>query len=967
MNPPPSGELRELFLRASSLPPERRRGFVQASCGDDQDLRRELESLLEFADTETNFFFEGTGEPGEGSRESDSAGPGTVLPRDSTMRFRRGDLLANRYRVLARLGRGGMGEVYRAEDQRLGQEVALKFLPAHWVGNQARMEAFYQEVRLARSVSHPSVCRVYDIQEFAGEPFLTMEFVDGMTLEDTLARNAGHPIPEARRWAAQLCEALLAVHANGVLHGDLKPANVLVDTQGDLHLTDFGIASDDGEREAGDATPTAGTPAYMAPEQLAGDPATVRSDLYALGLVLWEILYGEKAHAAEWSASEEEDEDPLRQQLHRLLSRNPKDRPEDGIGMFAALTGRDPLALAESLGTTPSPEILEASAEPRVLGRRGAFLCLVGVLLGVLFVAWANTHLVGRTVLGSMWTPGELRAQATSIVERMGMPGEPVHRAEGFAGPRLLPRSLGDEGFDAGWTLGAPDRVDGSYWFRASAEELLPIEPGAGFGGPLRTRFEDPPPLGGDGLRMLLSTEGELLYLDTTVSGGVLGEPRARLQGDEPGFDWDLLLAETGIDADRLAQTDAELEPPRFADQRIAWEVLPEIGGTPGGPAGDGRTRIEAAARNGVPVLFVVLHREGAVGPGDEVVDGGGTLDGDATALGSDGGSTGPDVDAASAIVEGGPELSFLIATWLFILMNLAAIGVAWRNTRLGRVNMRGATRLASLVLVISMLVWLFGATHARTLEGKIGRLLNEFGTSGTLAAMVWCWHLGLEPYVRRIRPRAMITWSRLMRGRFRDPFVGQSMLIGAAVGVVLAIVFVIEDTWLLDSEDSRFAGPGLGTLTDLLSARAFLSSLLIGPLSAVLTATRTLMYLVIARALVRREIPAIVLTFALLVGEGALYHPEPIWGVWTAGVVHGGLLLWVLVRYGMTAACTAYLVYDLLLAMPVVLDPSPWYARASLPVALGVIGLALHAYRLVPSQRRPETGLGLPVRTEEA
>ncbi|WAS95346.1 serine/threonine-protein kinase [Nannocystis punicea] len=203
----------------------------------------------------------------------------------------RGELYANRYRIEALAGRGGMGEVYRAVDVLVGDVVALKVLGKSVTPKQ--IDGFRREVRLARRISHPNVARTHDMGEHDGVPFLIMEFVEGTTLQDVLRNDsaAGGLAPaRAARIALSVCEALTAAHAAGVVHRDLKPANILLELEGRVVLTDFGIARplDEGQHTQG----LLGTPVYMAPEQVAGAPVEARTDLYAVGLVLFEMLTG---------------------------------------------------------------------------------------------------------------------------------------------------------------------------------------------------------------------------------------------------------------------------------------------------------------------------------------------------------------------------------------------------------------------------------------------------------------------------------------------------------------------------------------------------------------------------------------------------------------------------------------------------------------------------------------------------
>src|SRR5207253_9223831 len=152
-------------------------------------------------------------------------------------RFIPGTMLAERYRIVGLLGRGGMGEVYRADDLKLGQAVALKFLPDHLLNDGAALARFHREVRVARQVSHKNVCRVYDIGEVNGHHFLSMEFIKGEELSSLLRRIGRLPQDKAIQIARQICAGLSAAHDVGVLHRDLKPENVMIDGEGNVRIT----------------------------------------------------------------------------------------------------------------------------------------------------------------------------------------------------------------------------------------------------------------------------------------------------------------------------------------------------------------------------------------------------------------------------------------------------------------------------------------------------------------------------------------------------------------------------------------------------------------------------------------------------------------------------------------------------------------------------------------------------------
>lgn len=239
-------------------------------------------------------FCGGCGSPvqGDGSATTIPSTP-TPTPSGNQGQFIPGALIARRYRILDLLGRGGMGEVYRAYDLKLDQTVALKFLPEDLRRNAGALARLHNEVRIARQVSHPNVCRVYDIAEGDGLHFLTMEFIDGEDITHLLRRIGRFPTDKGIEIARKICAALAAAHSHGVLHRDLKPSNIMLNAAGQVRVTDFGLAVVADQLRGIDAG--SGTPAYMAPEQLERREVTRKSDIYSLGAVLYEIFTGHHA------------------------------------------------------------------------------------------------------------------------------------------------------------------------------------------------------------------------------------------------------------------------------------------------------------------------------------------------------------------------------------------------------------------------------------------------------------------------------------------------------------------------------------------------------------------------------------------------------------------------------------------------------------------------------------------------
>ncbi len=268
-----------------------------------------------------------------------------------------GATFADRYRIEELVGRGAMGVVYRVHDDQLGETVALKLLSVDPKGDI--VARFRREVRLARRITHRHVARIHDIGEHAGVHFLSMEYVAGKSLEDVLGGAHPQPPPRVARIALQIASGLAAAHEVEVVHRDLKPANVLIDREGTDHeravITDFGIARAQREEALTHAAGAfVGTPAYMAPEQVLGEPIDARTDIYAFGLVLYELLTGELpfvrdaegvfAVAMARVRREPADPrslaavpDPLAILAQRCLATKPADRPESALEVVAAL------------------------------------------------------------------------------------------------------------------------------------------------------------------------------------------------------------------------------------------------------------------------------------------------------------------------------------------------------------------------------------------------------------------------------------------------------------------------------------------------------------------------------------------------------------------------------------------------------------------------------------------------------
>ncbi|HKW88092.1 MAG TPA: serine/threonine-protein kinase [Candidatus Acidoferrales bacterium] len=206
--------------------------------------------------------------------------------------------LSQRYDILGEAGHGNMGNVYKARDRETGETVALKLIKPEIASDQDMMERFKNELLFARKITHKNVCRVYEFNRIGGLACTSMEYVEGESLRSVLNRFGGLPVRKAVDIALQICSGLKEAHAQGIVHRDLKPENVMIDAQGNVKIMDFGIARsmEAGTRLTGSMV---GTPAYMAPEQVAGKPVDYRTDIYSLGLMLYEMFTGAQAFRAD--------------------------------------------------------------------------------------------------------------------------------------------------------------------------------------------------------------------------------------------------------------------------------------------------------------------------------------------------------------------------------------------------------------------------------------------------------------------------------------------------------------------------------------------------------------------------------------------------------------------------------------------------------------------------------------------
>ncbi|MBL7037767.1 MAG: serine/threonine protein kinase [Pirellulaceae bacterium] len=830
-------------------------------------------------------------------------------------RFLPGMLLANRYRVVGLLGQGGMGEVYRADDLKLGQPLALKFLPERLAGDSDVLKFFHNEVRLARQIAHPNVCRVYDIGEVGGQHFLSMEYVDGEDLASLLRRIGRLPPDKGIAIARQLAAGLAAAHDRGIVHRDLKPANVMLDGRGQVRIMDFGLACL--SQTAGDQEFVAGTPPYMAPEQLAGEPVTVRSDLYSLGLVLYEMFTGQRPFGADSPtelASVRRKELPVppsgiieglepavERVILRCLETDPQDRPPSASSLLAALPGVDTLSAALAAGETPSPEMVAAAGHGGGLRPAVGGLCLAGVLVGLLAVAFLSDRAttIGQTVLES---PHSLAERAKKIIEGLGYEDPPGDSAYGFI-----------------YEDDRPQLAPVIFWYRQGPSVFVPQLFAGSFAaqGDGTVSPDDPPPMPGE-VSVRLDPQGRLLELRVFPSSLDEAESSAAARNNSqaafPPWSTDL-FREAGLigtddahsDIEKFSPLPVTWPAPLGCDSRKAWQGQY--------PNTETLVTVEAAVWAGRPVYFQVSPK---------------------------------DQEGQQQGQPGNPS-AFRAYTKItvFLLMMIAGGLLARHNLRRGRGDRKGALRLTWYVLIVYAVYWVLHAGRAANPPAwSVFMMGMEMALS--VALILWLFYVALEPYVRRLWPETMISWSRLLGGHYRDPQVGRDLLVGAMFGVFARLLWqigILAPSWcglgavdLLGPQRAYVGVP----LRLLMGGRYCLGEFFHCQSTAVGGGLCALLFLLLLRMVLRNQFlagGAYILYGALVLTIG-IGHPYISWFV---GGLTSLLVVVLLIRFGLLAV-VSFMFVRLLLTYPITTDLSATYAVSTTLLPLGVV-VALASY----------------------
>ena len=818
-------------------------------------------------------------------------------PLSSRERFTPGTLLADRFRIIAPLGKGGMGEVYRADDVRLGQPVALKFLPPSLEADRERLQRLYGEVRVGRQVSHPNVCRLYDIAEFEGLHFIAMEYIDGEDLGSLLRRIGKLPHEKALDLTRDICAGLAAAHSAGIVHRDLKPANIMIDGRGRARITDFGLAALEEDLQGG--VEIAGTPGYMAPEQAAGQPATQRSDLFSLGLIVYEMFTGmravevkskERTQSQSTISQHTRDLDPAIQRvILRCLEREPESRPGSIHAVIAALPGGDPLQAAIDAGETPSPEMIAAAGTTGELPVRIAVPVLL-VAAVLLFLAIGLLDRVRPTGVSEIARSEVMLERARQLAAQFGYDEPPADVAYFYvSNASTLSKWLraGNKPVFPEIARIVPTTV--RLMYRASPRELLPRNRGKS------VTSDDPPFIVPGELRMILDAHGRMIHF-ATVPPAKEPPPASRSP-----FDWTPALQAAGFDPGKLRTVTPEWSVRVDTDERGGWE-----GTYPGQP--DLKMRIEAASYHGRLVHLNVFTPWAAPPQGR--------------------------IPKPPLIV----TVSNVVFQVLLVVAMVAALILARRSLRRGRADRTGALRVSLFTficwLAASLLLW---AEHSLSVATELRSVVLPVVADALLpAAMIWLFYIALEPYLRRRWPLALISWTRLLAGRISDPLVGRDILIAVVAGTLLACLGVVypllvELPWSPTPRTLEGPLPLIGMIADQ---------------AAVWTrnALGFCMVLLLAHVVLRRRAAAIgatALIVALSIPTAGINLPVDL--VWRAVIAVTIVALFV--RFGLLTTAIALTVTGTLVVTGATLDTSRWFFANGLLVMAAILALAGYGF----------------------
>jgi Protein kinase domain len=833
---------------------------------------------------------------GTGSKSAGGAEEGRFLP---------GTLLGGRYRIIGLLGRGGMGEVYRATDLMLGQSVALKLLPESAATNGFLLERFHSEVRVARQVSHPNVCRVYDMGEAEGLPFISMEYVDGEDLSSLLHRIGRVPFDKALTAARQICAGLAAAHARGVIHRDLKPQNIMMDKHGQIMIMDFGLAAISDQISGLEARH--GTPAYMSPEQLKGGDVTAKSDIYALGLVLYELFTGkrpfeadniqrlierqESVQFASMSSLAAEIDPAVEKVIRRCLAPDANKRPATPLAVSVALPGGDPLAAALAAGETPSPEMVASAGKTEGLARKYSLPCLGVVIACVIATPLLKQQSVALMRAPAGFPPEVLRQKSRDVAAAFGYPDKPADAALWLNQRLELLQYLSKLPSPRKWDdwLAAESPITAAY--RESLEPMVAAPSGD-------ISRDNPAPVAPGMVEVDLDGSGQLRYFAAVPYPAVHAPPAQAIPAEA-------VFHAAQLEFTRFATVTPTTLPPSASDDFRAWRgPHPKLPNT--------AMTVEIAWWKG-RVTYARFLSPWAAGRGPGVPEH-------------------PFLARVREIL----DLILTVAGFIFSAL------LARRNWKVGRGDRRGALVVATFMFAVGLTNWL-GYVHAVPTVDMVELFSNGAATALLNASLVWLLYLALEPALRSRWPHSIVTWNRLLAGRWRDAQLAGHVLIGAALGCTLLKTTEAVDAWgARDQALSTAAG-----LAMLNGTRMWMAGL--ANRAGVGVRIGLLIFFVIfgLRTILRRDwIAAIVgaLIFAALEGEVANAANPPL--AYSIFAMLFLILMTALMRLGLVVAISAVFFFNVLNGVTLGTDFTAWYTPTGVATAAVVVAITLAAFQ---------------------
>lgn len=935
---------KQIFLEAIRQPIDERGRWLETACAADPSLRKEVEALLNQMSVESlqsaaASIVSGEPQPKLHTKVDVDSGAGSAaqpvsvqaIPaghpaKSHELERQPGTMITDRYRIVSPLGVGGMGVVYRAEDLTLNQTVAMKFLPGELATNPLWLARLRNEARLARTVTHPNVCRVYDVGQADGAPFITMEFVPGEDLASLIRRIGRLPIEKAVEVARQICAGLAAAHRVGVLHRDLKPANIMLDADGNVRITDFGLAAVSGHVAAREIR--AGTPAYMAPEQIAGRDVTWRSDLYALGLVLYELFSGSRAYSA--SSFEEYEQlhehttpRPLdeivpdlpgrvEELILQCLEKTPEDRPGSALHVAAALPGVDVLRMSLTSGLTPLPDLIAvAPARSGGAHKRGLLVVLTLALLAGLSVL--------RTLYPLEWDdlgtiqPSALAERARRILEETDLSLGHAHESFGYsiaedAWPSVA-RVFDPENSAANVVPAFPGEP--CFFYRQSEKPFLPsavenVFWRAGYATP-----DDPPLADARARAVLLDKRGQLILL------GAAAHPLTSTQGSPSSVSADQLR--TG-----LLRAAGVANPEALKPGMVGPSVAPN-----GSCANydlpineeDGRSSMVSTlcSSRQNPTFFAV-------------------------GLKSDDANQQPDRLSQSAR----QQRSVILAQRILFLMLVAVViplGIA--KSRMTRVNYQGAVRLAVFVVALELIAAMLRLGNAVSGFDAVSQLAMAVVRAAGVAGLVGVSYLAIDAYARRLWPHLLVTWSRLLMGRMRDPDVAYHALVGVCVGCWWSLAVSVERTAVkVAGWELRPMFSGERIAEKLHGTCSIVAGHLVTIERALVFGLLFMLLFVVIRKLIRQPVLAAmtcaVVLLPVIIPRGA--NPYTAW--LALGLCGTVVCVWIMMRYGLLAITVALMVTGILNTSPMNMSWRTWTSGIGMGAAMLVACLIAYGFK---------------------